>query len=145
MDIARKIDAVFTDMGGTKADSRELIDEIKSIPSIHLIGRGANRAVFNSDNAVYKVPISSTGSRQNNLAINHQHLNDHNPPLIARIIGIEGNILIQEYCPPASNKKDIVKEKLAKYGFIYTDWDDDSVGMKDGEPVLLDIAGLQSN
>lgn len=132
---------------GTMEDSRIVIEELKSIPDLKFIGRGSSRAVFKRNSYVYKIPISSTGKTQNTTSkrIYDQLSSNNTADVVAPVIRLQESVLKQEYCPITrdSDEKERVIEKLNQYGYKYRDWDDSSVGMCGGLPVLVDIAGLE--
>lgn len=129
----------------------EIISSIKDISGVEFVGRGANRAVFEYSDKVYKVPISSTGNHHNRLALQKfQRLkemeSEEYDQLVAPIVELYGNILIQKRCPKTDDLSahQKVKSKLDQYGIEYREWNDSDVGISEGSiPVLLDIPNLQ--
>lgn len=147
MTLLQNIQEIYSDLGKTRANSNKIIDDIKSKLDIEFIGRGAHRAVFKQDDFVYKVPISSTGRRQNKdsfEAYNELKLRGHED-FVATVHDFKGDIVKQSFCPLTTNKtdKERLEEKIEVYGYEYLDWDESSVGYEDNTPVLIDIAGLK--
>lgn len=147
MSLFQQIQTIYSDLGKAKANPNELISEIKSQLGLEFIGRGAHRAVFRRDDVVYKVPISSTGRRQNKSsyeAYKELESKDHED-LVATVHGFQGDILKQSFCPLTTDdsSREELEERLEVYGYEYLDWDKSSVGYEDSTPVLIDIAGLK--
>lgn len=143
----QEIYSVYDSMGKTRATPHEIVDEIEAECGVEFIGRGANRAVFKDGEYVYKVPISSTGSKQNSDSneLYNQLKSRGDDDVVADVERFYEGILKQKYCPlseSASDRREI-EDKLEAYGYNYLDWDESSVGFDGNFAVLIDIAGLK--
>lgn len=138
---------LYSNLGKTRATPNEIITNIESELGLEFIGRGANRAVFRDSNHVYKVPISSTGKRQNTDSYNLYNELESNgeADLVADVLEIHEGVLKQKFCPVTKEDSDRqeVEQKLESSGYTYLDWDESSVGKDGKQSVLIDIAGLK--
>lgn len=142
-----ELSIIYEQSGKVKSSPNELLSTIQSKLNLTFVGRGGNRLVVGDQTYVYKLPISSTGYKQNSQSYQRYtklHPNKRDT-IVAPIKVFDNGILKQKLCPITSNinhRKDL-ENKIDEYGYIYQDWNNSDVGIYRGNPVLVDIAGLK--